>query len=167
MSLTFILTCALISLVVIYYFLLKQKYLLRAVIKYKENHLITSIDYYSNGESIGRDKNNNEDGGLRLKSIHQIPGPKSLPLIGTKWIYMLKYKLSKVHEAYEDLRRQYGNIVLEVGNGNPFVHLFAKDDIEKVLRFSSKYPFRPPTSIVAAYRQLRPDRYSSLGVVNE
>lgn len=52
-------------------------------------------------------------------------------------------------------------------NGIPIVNLFNRLDIEKVLRFPCKYPFRPPTEIIAFYRQKRPDRYASTGITNE
>lgn len=35
------------------------------------------------------------------KGSKDIPGPLHLPLFGTKWIYLWKYDLSKMHEAYE------------------------------------------------------------------
>lgn len=67
-----------------------------------------------------------------------------------------------------DFNREYGSIVLEVtSNGVPIVNLYNRQDIEKVLRFPSKYPFRPPTEIVAFYRRMRPDRYASTGITNE
>lgn len=67
-----------------------------------------------------------------------------------------------------DFNRKYGQIVLEVAtNGIPIVNLYNRQDIEKVLRFPSKYPFRPPTEIVAFYRRMRPDRYASTGITNE
>ncbi|XP_055614215.1 ecdysone 20-monooxygenase [Uranotaenia lowii] len=98
--------------------------------------------------------------------VWDIPGPKRLPLIGTKWTYMTgRYKLNKQHEAFADLNRRYGKIVLEQDQV-PVVHLFDREDMEKVLRFPSKYPFRPPTEIIAAYRQSRPDRFASVGIVN-
>ncbi|SPP76071.1 blast:Ecdysone 20-monooxygenase [Drosophila guanche] len=49
----------------------------------------------------------------------------------------------------------------------PIVHLYNRDDLEKVLKYPSKYPFRPPTEIIVMYRQSRPDRYASVGIVNE
>lgn len=52
-------------------------------------------------------------------------------------------------------------------SGVPIVHLFTKKDIEKVLKYPSKYPYRPPTEIVSWYRKSRPDRYASLGITNE
>jgi ecdysone 20-monooxygenase len=54
-----------------------------------------------------------------------------------------------------------------MSNNVPVISLFNKADIEKVLQYPSPYPFRPPTEIVSYYRQRRPDRYASLGLVNE
>lgn len=69
---------------------------------------------------------------------------------------------------FTDFNRDYGPIVLEVTtNGIPIVNLYNRQDIEKVLRYPSKYPFRPPTEIVAFYRRMRPDRYASTGITNE
>lgn len=42
-----------------------------------------------------------------------------------------------------------------------------RSDIEKVLRAAGKYPVRPPIEIIAYYRKSRPDRYASMGLVNE
>lgn len=71
-------------------------------------------------------------------------------------------------KIYLDFFKRYGPIVLEVStNGTPIVHLYDRQDIEKVLRYPSKYPFRPPTEIVAYYRAKRPDRYASVGITNE
>lgn len=69
---------------------------------------------------------------------------------------------------FPDFNRKYGPIVLEVtSNGTPILSLYDRQDIEKVLRYPSKYPFRPPTEIVAFYRKMRPDRYASTGITNE
>ncbi|XP_055716426.1 ecdysone 20-monooxygenase isoform X1 [Phlebotomus papatasi] len=101
------------------------------------------------------------------KDIYNIPGPTRFPIVGTKWIYFWHYKLNQLHSVYKDLNRRYGRIVLEVGDGIPVVHLFAKQDIEKVLKYPSKYPFRPPSEIFVYHRKARADRYSSCGIVNE
>lgn len=67
-----------------------------------------------------------------------------------------------------EFNEMYGPIALEVTtSGFPIVHLFDRVDIERVLRFPSKYPFRPPTEIVSIYRSSRPDRYASVGITNE
>ncbi|KAG5682159.1 hypothetical protein PVAND_011531 [Polypedilum vanderplanki] len=95
----------------------------------------------------------------------KIPGPLRLPFIGTKW---QNIKMNKLHEYYESLNNLYGDVVLEVCSNNvPVISLFNKNDIEKVLHFNSAYPFRPPTEILSYYRKSRPDRYASLGLINE
>lgn len=40
-------------------------------------------------------------GKLIEKNVWSIPGPKSIPFLGTKWIYYTKYKMEKIHEAYK------------------------------------------------------------------
>lgn len=35
------------------------------------------------------------------KDISDVPGPLSIPLIGSKWIYFWRYKMNKIHEAYK------------------------------------------------------------------
>lgn len=37
------------------------------------------------------------------KDVWSIPGPLRLPFFGTKWIYLWKYKMSKIHEVYRGL----------------------------------------------------------------
>lgn len=61
----------------------------------------------------------------------------------------------------------YGDIVLEMsGSDVPVISLFNRSDIEKILEYPSKYPFRPPTEIISHYRKTRKDRYASCGLVN-
>lgn len=108
----------------------------------------------SNNNTTFNNKNTSKDyRPLQLasdsRSVWSIPGPLKIPFFGTKWIYLWKYKMTKIHEVYWEFYRQYGSIVLEVtSNGIPIVNLYNRQDIEKVLRFPSKYPFRPPTEIV-------------------
>lgn len=102
------------------------------------------------------------------QSVWNLPGPTKLPLLGTKWIFHTKFKFSKLHEAYQTMHEEYGKIALEVvPSGIPVVSLFEREDIEKVLKYPSKYPFRPPTEIAIKYRLTRPDRYASTGMTNE
>lgn len=69
---------------------------------------------------------------------------------------------------FSEFNQLYGPIALEVtASGFPIVHLYDRKDIEKVLRYPSKFPFRPPTEIVSMYRMSRPDRYASVGIANE
>jgi len=46
----------------------------------------------------------------------------------------------------------------------PLVILYDADDIESVLKAASTY--RPEMEIVSRHRKTRPDRYSSVGIVN-
>ncbi|KAF2901913.1 hypothetical protein ILUMI_04269 [Ignelater luminosus] len=104
------------------------------------------------------------------KDIRGIPGPLSLPLLGTRWIYswLGGYSFSKIHEVYRDLFKKYGPIVKEETLFNiPVISIVERRDIEKVFKSSGKYPVRPPTEAIAHYRQSRPDRYASTGIVNE
>ncbi|KAK5650803.1 hypothetical protein RI129_001832 [Pyrocoelia pectoralis] len=103
------------------------------------------------------------------KTITDIPGPLSLPFLGTRWIYWFgNYSFTKVHEVYADLFLKYGPIVKEETLFNiPVISIVNRCDIEKVLKSSGKYPVRPPTEAIAYYRKSRPDRYASAGIVNE
>ncbi|GLH00045.1 Ecdysone 20-monooxygenase [Gryllus bimaculatus] len=79
-----------------------------------------------------------------------------------------RYCLSQLHNAYKDMRHRYGPIVREEALGNvPVVSLFDAEAIEKVARYPSRYPIRPPTEISVVYRASRPDRYTNHGIVNE
>lgn len=95
----------------------------------------------------------------------RIPGPIRLPIIGTKW-NTRSHKLNKLHDYYAELNKTYGDVVMEMAGNVPIISLFNRKDIEKVLRHPSKFPFRPPNEIVSFYRKTRPDRYSSVGLVN-
>ncbi|XP_018332041.1 ecdysone 20-monooxygenase [Agrilus planipennis] len=104
------------------------------------------------------------------KGVYDIPGPVPLPFFGTRWLYSWigGYKFEKIHEMYEVLFAKYGPIIKEEALWNyPIVSIKEREDIEKVLRSVGKYPLRPPTEIVVHYRKNLPDRYSSLGLVNE
>lgn len=98
-----------------------------------------------------------------------IPGPYALPGIGTTWIfYFGDYTFNKLHEYYQEMNKKYGSIMKEEYLANiPIISLFDKKDIIKVLKSGGKYPLRPPNEAVAYYRKSRPDRYATMGLVNE
>lgn len=105
-----------------------------------------------------------------LKTVKDIPGPFSIPLLGTRWTFSMfgGYTFSTIHEFYKDMFAKHGPVVKEEALWNyPVVSIVKKRDIEKVVRASGRYPIRPPTEVIAHYRKLRPDRYASTGLVNE
>ncbi|XP_060858146.1 ecdysone 20-monooxygenase-like [Metopolophium dirhodum] len=104
------------------------------------------------------------------KTVADIPGPRSFPIIGTRWIYSKfgLYKLNAVHLGYKDMFFWFGDIIREEALWNvPVISVINRDCIEKVLIQSGKYPIRPPNEVTANYRRSRPDRYTNTGVVNE
>uniref|UniRef100_A0A8D8QU82 Ecdysone 20-monooxygenase n=1 Tax=Cacopsylla melanoneura TaxID=428564 RepID=A0A8D8QU82_9HEMI len=110
---------------------------------------------------------------LTFDVLHQIPGPISIPYFGNRWMYYSwfgSYKLNKLHEAYQDLFKRFGEIFREEYLWNyPIVNISNRNDLFTVLNGSarSKYPLRPPNEVTSYYRKSRPDRYTNLGLVNE
>lgn len=35
------------------------------------------------------------------KQTTRLPGPQALPFLGTRWLFWSRYKMNKLHEAYE------------------------------------------------------------------
>lgn len=105
----------------------------------------------------------------RKREVQDIPGPLALPVIGTQWVFSFGgYSFGKLHEFYEEMNRKYGGIFKQEALFNvPVISIFDKQDIEKVLKSSGKYPIRPPSEAVSYYRKSRPERYASIGLVNE
>lgn len=135
--LTFALICAFLALLVVYFLTLKQKSLIRALLKYvdvqpMENVHSAVLSSSSSTSSHHHGQQKRIVGDDQPNDIYRIPGPKILPWIGTRWQYYFRYSLPKIHEAYQDLNTRYGDIVLEVGNGQPYIHLYNRADIEKV-----------------------------------
>ncbi|KOB67969.1 Uncharacterized protein OBRU01_18496 [Operophtera brumata] len=101
------------------------------------------------------------------KPPHRLPGPKALPFLGTRWLFWSRYRMNKLHEAYEDMFRRYGSVFAERTPGGALVVSIAdRAALEAVLRAQSRRPYRPPTEIVQVYRRSRPDRYASTGIVS-
>lgn len=105
-----------------------------------------------------------------IKNVKDIPGPLSLPILGTRWTFSVLggYNFNTIHEFYKDMFIKYGPIVKEEALWNyPIINIVERRDIERVVRTSGRYPIRPPTEVIAHYRKTRPDRYASMGLVNE
>ena len=67
--------------------------------------------------------------------LKDVPGPLNLPFIGSSWLYTWfgPYTHKKYHESNDDKFFRYGPVVREKILFNTIIHLFAKDDINKVL----------------------------------
>ena len=102
-------------------------------------------------------------------TLWDVPGPITFPVFGASWIYSFfgPYDRRAFHESNEDKLVRYGPVVREGVTFNyPLVHLFHKDDIEKVLKYPSAFPLRPPNVADAYYRRYRKEFYLNEGIVN-
>ncbi|KAK0088673.1 hypothetical protein PV325_011092 [Microctonus aethiopoides] len=118
-----------------------------------------------NSHQSHRDKIKDE-----FPTVRDIPGPFSLPILGTRWIFSWfgYYRMEKIHLAYKDMNQHYGPLCKEIALWNyPVVSVYSRHDIELVLRRSPRYPLRPPQEIISYYRRSRKDRYTNLGLVND
>ncbi|XP_059468579.1 ecdysone 20-monooxygenase-like [Neocloeon triangulifer] len=106
-----------------------------------------------------------------VPSLKDIPGPTPLPFFGTGWIFNRffgRFPLTKVHDAYKTMFREYGPIIKEEALWNyPVLSISTAQDIEKIIKIPTKSPIRPPTSITAFYRTGFPERYNDGGLINE
>ncbi|XP_065349768.1 ecdysone 20-monooxygenase-like isoform X2 [Cloeon dipterum] len=108
---------------------------------------------------------------VALPGLKDIPGPVALPIFGTRWIYNKyfgRYTITKIHEAYQSMFKEYGQVIKEEAFFNyPVISTCSAQDIEKLIKFPSKFPLRPPNGIVSKYRQNTPGRYNDGGLTNE
>ncbi|XP_054722757.1 probable cytochrome P450 301a1, mitochondrial [Uloborus diversus] len=104
----------------------------------------------------------------KAKPFQEIPGPKSLPLIGNIHRYLPgigEYSKSKWHEAQRMKFQQYGPIVREqMVPGVNFVHLYDPKDMEVVSRNEGKFPKREFFVGMKTLRERNPEMYSTVGV---
>ncbi|KAK7603222.1 hypothetical protein V9T40_003221 [Parthenolecanium corni] len=104
-----------------------------------------------------------------VKSFNSIPGPKSLPIIGTLWLYLPiigKYRLNRLHHNGFLKLREFGPLIREeIIPGVPLVWVFKPEDIETVYRCEGRYPERRSHLILEHYRLSRPKFYNSGGLL--
>ena len=84
-----------------------------------------------------------------------IPGPMSFPIFGSSWLYKWfgPYSHVEYHKSNFDKFLKYGPVVREEVLWNyPLFHLFDPTDIEKVLKYKSDTPYRPPNEADVFYR---------------
>ncbi|KAI1287064.1 Mitochondrial cytochrome P450 -like protein [Halotydeus destructor] len=106
-----------------------------------------------------------------VKAFSNIPGPKSLPVIGNLWRYLPligHYDVEKLHESGHYNLKKYGPIVREHVYGNfNIVHLFDAKHIEKVFRTEGRHPERRSHRAVGKYRTEHQEKFNSGGIFCE
>ncbi|VVC39834.1 Hypothetical protein CINCED_3A013845 [Cinara cedri] len=107
----------------------------------------------------------------QAKEYSQLPGPKSLPLLGNSWRFMSyigDYKVTEIDKLSLRLWKEYGDIVkIEKLLGRPdMVFLYDADEIEKVFRNEELMPHRPSMPSLNYYKHvLRKDFFGELAGV--
>ena len=83
-----------------------------------------------------------------VKQFASIPGPASLPLVGTSLMYKLGARdKTQYHLALMDMFRQHGPLVRENIGGKTVVHVFDPEDIKNVYNVEGKRPIVPPLQV--------------------
>lgn len=105
----------------------------------------------------------------KVKPFDEIPGPKSLPLIGTLYQYIPifgKYSFKKLHINGLKKYKKFGSIVREeIIPGVNIVWLFDPVDIENLFRIEGKCPQRRSHLALEKYRLDRPHIYNTGGLL--
>ena len=78
------------------------------------------------------------------KSIKDLPGPKSYPLIGTMMDMQKGGGVTNLHGYIENLTKQYGKILRMSFGPVSLVVISDLQDVEKLFRSEGKYPRREP-----------------------
>ena len=115
-----------------------------------------------------------------VKSLSCMPGPPSLPLVGSSLLYRFGVRdKTEYHLALTDMYREYGPVVREDIGGRTIgrsedteeditehflVHVFSPEDIKAVYSVEGKWPVIPPLQeTTAMYRE---QKEMSLGLGN-
>lgn len=106
------------------------------------------------------------------KPYSEVPGPKSLPILGNTWRLLPiigQYEISDVAKLSGLFYKEYGKIVKLSGlMGRPdLLFVYDPDEIEKVYREEGPTPYRPSMPCLVKYKSVvRKDFFGDLpGVV--
>lgn len=103
------------------------------------------------------------------KGFNEIPGPKSLPLIGTLYQYLPvlgKYKFDRLHRNGLAKLQKYGPVVREdIVPGVSIVWIFKPEDVEMLYRKEGRYPERRSHLALQKYRLDKPNVYNTGGLL--
>ncbi|XP_046391836.1 cytochrome P450 302a1, mitochondrial-like [Ischnura elegans] len=106
---------------------------------------------------------------VKEKPFQDIPGPKSLPVIGTLWKYIPyigKYRWDRLHHNGFLKLEEFGPLVREeVVPGVNVIWLFDPDDVEHLFRVEGRFPCRRSHLALEKYRLDRPEIYKCGGLL--
>ncbi|XP_025833891.1 cytochrome P450 302a1, mitochondrial-like [Agrilus planipennis] len=101
--------------------------------------------------------------------FRDIPGPQSLPVVGTLYQYLPilgDYHFDKLHVNGLKKFKEFGPVVREeIVSGVNIVWLFKPEDIETLFRVEGKYPQRRSHLALEKYRLDRPHIYNTGGLL--
>ncbi len=100
---------------------------------------------------------NNDTAKEPIKTISDLPGPVSLPVIGTVWTLFIGKKppLKRILSKQAENVKKYGRIFRVQIPGVTMVSLADPADVAKVLRAEPKYPQRIKSPVFKYYREKR------------
>ncbi|KAG7210918.1 hypothetical protein KM043_016295 [Ampulex compressa] len=106
----------------------------------------------------------------RSRPFKDIPGPKSLPLIGTLYKYLPligEYSFTKLYESGVKKLKCYGPVVREdIVPGEPIVWVFRPEDIAEVFKSEAGlHPMRRSHLALLKYRENRENIYNTGGLL--
>ena len=94
-----------------------------------------------------------------VKTISDIPGPISLPIIGTTWTLFTGAKgqplAKRILKVQDELANKYGRIFRSQFPGISIISLSDPADVAKLLRSEPKYPKRFEFPVLDYYREKR------------
>ncbi|KAG7167935.1 Cytochrome P450 302a1-like [Homarus americanus] len=104
-----------------------------------------------------------------IRPFGEIPGPRSLPIIGTLYHYLPvigQYTFSRLHHTGLLKLKQFGPIVRERLVGDvTLLLLFDPRDIETMYSTEGRYPMRRSHTALEKYRLDRPHMYNTGGLL--
>nr|XP_053629407.1 cytochrome P450 302a1, mitochondrial-like isoform X1 [Cherax quadricarinatus] len=104
-----------------------------------------------------------------VRPFEEIPGPRSLPLVGTLYHYFPligQYSFSRLHHTGLRKLRQFGPIVRErLLEGVTLLLLFDPRDIEVMYATEGRYPMRRSHLALEKYRLDNPHMYNTGGLL--
>ncbi|XP_064599218.1 cytochrome P450 27C1-like [Liolophura sinensis] len=89
------------------------------------------------------------------RSLHDLPGPKGYPIVGTIPEYIRKKNWGQSHEVQRRFHQRHGKLFKEKMGPVTNVSLADPSLAEDLLRGEGKHPYRPPYESWVEYKDLR------------